>query len=141
MMGGYGWGPGAMMGPGWRSGGPCNAGAAGMAAWRMSVIEDVVKPSDAQRAAFDALKDASKKAADTMAAACPRDYPANASARLESMEKRLDAMLAAVRSVRPAFDAFYGALTDEQKRRLDTAYSGGWRGHMWRWRTGTRESR
>jgi hypothetical protein len=107
-----------------------------MVAWRMSVIEEAVRPSEAQRAAFDALKDASKKAADTMAASCPRDYPSNGSARLEAMERRLDAMLAGVRTVRPAFDAFYASLTDDQKRRLDWAYSRGRHGPMWHWRSG-----
>lgn len=138
--GGYSWGPGAMMGPGWRRG-ACSPAAAGLAPWRMSVIEDVVKPTDSQRAQFDALKDASKKAADTMTAACPRDYPPTASARLEAMEKRLDAMLGAVRTVRPAFDSFYASLTDDQRRRLDSAWSGGWRGHIWRWRQSSQETR
>jgi hypothetical protein len=134
--GGYGGGPGAMMGPGWRGGGPCGVGAVGMSGWRMGVIEEIVRPNDTQRAALDALKEASRKATDAMAAACPQSDPLSAPARLEAMEKRLDAMLAAVRTVRPAFDAFYGALSDEQKRRLDASWAGGWRGHMWHWRMG-----
>lgn len=138
--GGYGWGPGAMMGQNWR-GGACTPAAAGLAPWRMSVIEDLVKPTEAQRNQFDALKDASKHAVDTMAGACPKDYPRSASARLEAMEKRLDAMLGAVKTVRPAFDAFYASLTDDQRRRLDSAWSDGWRGHMWRWRQSLQENR
>lgn len=133
--GGLGWGPGAMMGPGWRGGTMCSPRAAGLASWRIGAIEEIVKPTDAQRAAFDALKEASSKAADAMAAACPQDYPSSSSARLEVMEKRLDVMLQAVKTVRPAFDAFYATLTDEQKRRLDTVSPAGpWRWHMWRWR-------
>jgi hypothetical protein len=34
------------------------------------------------------------------------------------MERRLSAMLEAVRTVQPALDDFYAALTDEQKARL-----------------------
>jgi hypothetical protein len=133
--GGNGWGPGAMMGPGWRGGAMCSPRAAGLASWRIAAIEEIVKPTETQRAAFDALKDASNKAASAMVTACPQDYPSTSSARLEAMEKRLDAMLEAVKTVRPAFDAFYAALTDEQKQRLDTASPGrGWRWHMWRWR-------
>jgi LTXXQ motif family protein len=37
---------------------------------------------------------------------------------LETMERRLSAMLEAVRTVQPALDDFYAALTDEQKARL-----------------------
>ena len=36
------------------------------------------------------------------------------------MEKRLDAMLQAVKTIRPALDAFYATLSDDQKARLDT---------------------
>jgi hypothetical protein len=136
MMGrGYGPGPGAMMGPGWRGSMMCNPRAAGLSAWRIGAIEEIVRPTEAQRASMDALKQASAKAADTMAAACPQDLPATSSARLEAMEKRLDAMLQAVKTVRPAFDTFYAGLSDEQKRRLDeVSPEGPWRWHMWRWR-------
>jgi hypothetical protein len=133
--GGYAWGPGHMMSPGWRGGAMCSPGAAGFAAWRAGAIEEIVRPTEAQRAALDAFRQASSKAADSLAAACPQDYSATAPARLEAMEKRLDAMLAAVRTVRPAFDAFYATLTDEQKRRLDAVSpEGPWRWHMWHWR-------
>ena len=134
-MMGRGYGPGAMTGPGWRGGAMCNPRAAGLAAWRVGAIEEIVKPTEAQRAALDALKEASSKAADAMAAACPQDFPATSPARLEAMEKRLDAMLQGVKTVRPAFDAFYAVLTDEQKRRLDAVSpEGPWRWRMWRWR-------
>jgi hypothetical protein len=51
-------------------------------------------------------------------------------------------MLDAVRTVRPALDAYYGTLTDEQKARLTMAQphmgrggmGGGWRERMHRWR-------
>ena len=55
-----------------------------------------------------------------MTAACPQDFPASATGRLETIEKRLDAMLTAIKTVRPAFDAFYATLTDEQKARINT---------------------
>ncbi len=135
--GGYAWGPGGMMGPGWRGGMMCGPGAAGLAAWRVAAIEEIVKPTEAQRPALDALKQASSKAADVVTAACREDYPATSPARLEAMEKRLDAMLQAVKTVRPAFDAFYAGLTDEQKRRLDeVSPARRWRWHMWHWRQG-----
>jgi len=136
--GGRGWGPGMMMGPGmmgWGRGGfagMCNPQGAGLAEWRMERIERLIKPNDAQRAKLNDLRAASTKAAESIAAACPREFPAGASARMELMEKRLEAMLAAIKTVRPAFDAFYATLSDEQKARINTAGPRGWGWHGWR---------
>jgi hypothetical protein len=54
------------------------------------------------------------------------------------VEKQLEAMLQAVKTVRPAFDAFYASLNDEQKGRLDTLSPGHWGSRMWRWRQSER---
>ena len=134
---GGGWSPSMMMGPGmmgWGAGGSgmgmlCDPRAAGLAEWRMERIEQAVQPTEAQRAALNALKAASAKAAEQIAAACPREFPASSAARLDLMEKRMETMLAALKVVRPAFDAFYATLSDEQKARLDR---GGPR--RWGWR-------
>jgi hypothetical protein len=116
---GFGWGPGMMMGPGmmgWggRGGfaGMCDPHAAGLAEWRAERIERLVNPNEAQRAALNELGNASAKAAETIVAACPREFPASASARMELMEKRVETMLVAIKIVRPAFDAFYATLSD-----------------------------
>ena len=132
--GGFGWAPGTMMGPGWMGGAFCGPGAAGLAIWRMDAIESAVQPTDAQRAAFDALKTASNKAADMVAAACPRELPSSTPARLAAMETRLETMLQAVKTVRPAFDAFYATLSDAQKARLDAYTPSDWHWRMWHWR-------
>lgn len=130
---GHGWGPGMMMGPGmmgWSGGGMlCDPRAVGLAEWRMDRIERLISPNEAQRAALDTLRTASAKAAETVAAACPPDPPASATGRLEAIEKRLDAMLAAIKIVRPAFDAFYATLNDEQKARINTSGSSRWGWH------------
>lgn len=127
-----GWGGGGRGGRG-AFAGMCDPRAAGLAEWRMERIERVVKPNEAQRAALDTLRTASTKAAEMIAAACPQDFPTSAPARLEAMEKRMDSMLQAIKTVRPAFDAFYATLTDEQKARLNsTAGPRGWGWHGWR---------
>jgi hypothetical protein len=135
-----GWGPGMMMGPGMMRGGGgmgavCDPRGAGLAEWRMKRIERLISPNDAQRAALNDLRTASAKAADIVAAACPREFPESATARLELMEKRLDAMQQAIKVVRPAFDAFYATLNDEQKARVNTAGPRRWGWHGW-WRGG-----
>jgi len=141
------YGPGAgMMGPGMMSGqgmmgswmmgrrgsaGMCNPAAAGFAEWRTDRIADLVKPTDAQRGKFDEFKAASIKSAEMMRDACQSEIPATILARTEAMEKRMDTMLQAIRTMRPALAAFYATLSDEQKARLDSNVG---RGRYWRWR-------
>jgi len=136
--GGSGWGPGMMMGPGMMGNGGfgamCNPRAAGIAEWRLARIETAVRPTDAQRAALAELRTASTKAAETIAAACSATVPTKSTERLAAMETRLDAMVQAIKIVRPAFDAFYGALDDQQKARLDAAGPRRWGWSSWRWR-------
>ena len=131
-------GPGMMMGPGMMRGsgmwggrftGPCDPGAAGLAGWRIDQIERVVRPTDAQRTALNDLRAASTKAAEALAGACPREVPQSSTQRLDFMEKRMEAMLQAVKTVRPAFDALYASLNDEQKARLDAVGP-----RRWGWR-------
>lgn len=128
-----GWGSG-IMGPGMMGRGgfmqTCNPRMAGFAEWRIERIERAVRPTEAQRGAFDALKAASVKAVETIRGACSSDIPATVPARLEAMEKRMESMLQALKTVRPAFDAFYASLNDEQKTRLNSLGPRSWR---WRW--------
>jgi hypothetical protein len=137
----HGWGPGMMMGPGMMGSGMmgaamCDPRAAGLAEWRIDRIERAVHPTEAQRGALNDLKTASAKAAETIAAACPKELPQTAAARLELMEKRLEAMLAAVKIVRPAFDAFSASLSAEQQAALNRIGPRQW-GWRW-WRQGER---
>ena len=133
-------GPGMMSGPGmmgsWMMGrrgfgGMCNPAATGFAEWRTDRIAELVKLTDAQRAKFDEFKAASIKSAEVMRDACQTDVPATIVGRTEAMEKRMDTMLQAIRTVRPALEAFYATLSDEQKARLDSNFG---RGRYWRWR-------
>lgn len=124
-----------MMGPGMMDrqlfGRMCGPRIAGFAQWRLDRIEQVIKPTEAQRAKFDELKAASNKAVEAMRAACPTDAPATIVGHMEAIEKRLDAMLQAVRTVRPALEAFYSTLSDEQKSNLNGRRG---TGRFWHWR-------
>jgi LTXXQ motif family protein len=82
-------------------------------------IVQAVKPTDVQRTALDALNDASKKAADFLQANCPVDQTLTPPARVAAMEKRLNAMMEAIKIVQPALQSFYGSLTDEQRARFN----------------------
>jgi hypothetical protein len=116
-------GPGTMMDPGIMRYGRidlmCSPAAAGFVGWRIDRLEQSLKTTEAQREKFNELKVASNKAAEAMRVACPTTTSATAPGRMGAMEKRLDAMLQAVKTIRPPLEAFYATLSDEQKARLD----------------------
>ncbi len=131
-------GPGMMMGPGtmgpWMMGRRgrfpmCNPATTGFSEWRADRLAEELKLSDVQRAKLDEFRTASAKAGDTMRTACAADVPATVVARTEAMENRMDAMLQAIRAMRPALEAFYATLDDNQKARLDSLRGGG----LWHW--------
>ena len=97
----------------------CNASQPGATDWPSELIERNVKPTDAQRASLTALQDAAVKAADTLKSSCPPADARTPPARLAAVGTRLDSMLQAIGTVRPALDNFYNSLTDEQKAAFD----------------------
>jgi hypothetical protein len=82
-------------------------------------IQTALQPDDAQRAALDDLANASVKAQQDIRAACPTQISLTAPDRLAAMQTRIEAMIAAVGTVQPPLDKFYGLLNDEQKARLN----------------------
>src|SRR5262249_35902337 len=97
----------------------CSDDAAQLTDWPIERISEVVEPTDAQRPALDELRAASAKAIDMLKAGCPKARPSIPTGRLAAMESRLQVMLAAVQTVRPALERFYQSLTDEQKARFN----------------------
>jgi len=90
-------------------------------------LEDRVKPTEAQKAVFADFRTAARTAADKVRGSCPIERPRNVPERLAMAEKRAEAALDALRTVRPAADKLYAALSDEQKAEMN-----GLRRH-WRW--------
>src|SRR5262249_1738210 len=86
-------------------------------------IAQAVRPTSAQQASLDELKDASLKAANDIQANCPSYQALTPTGRVEAMEKRLDAMLAGAKTVQPALTKFYDGLSDEQKARFNSLRS------------------
>src|SRR2546423_7244186 len=97
----------------------CSGQTAGLTDWPIERISQTVVPNDEQRAILDELRDATAKALDQLKAACPTALPSTPTGRIEAMRQRLDAMLAAVRTVRPVVEKFYQSLNDEQKARFN----------------------
>jgi LTXXQ motif family protein len=82
-------------------------------------IAQAVRPTDAQRASLDELKVAAAKASDGLKGNCPAYQALTPTGRVEAMEKRLEAMLEAEKTVQPALASFYNGLSDEQKARFN----------------------
>jgi hypothetical protein len=98
-----------------------NCGNAGQATeWPAAEIDSHVHPTDAQRASFDNLKDASAKAADILKGTCEPNEALTPPARLSAAGKRLDSMLQAVETVKSALDSLYSELSDEQKAQFES---------------------
>jgi LTXXQ motif family protein len=126
--------PGVMTGPGTM--GPrgyrrlCTPRSVGLYEWQVRWIERVVRPTETQRAALNDLQSASSKAIATMSTACKAETPTTTKAQLAMMDSRLEAMSQAVKTLRPAIDAFYASLDSQQQQRLDVF---GPRHRSWRW--------
>src|SRR5438034_560761 len=101
----------------------CSDDVAQLTDWPVERISEVVQPTAAQRPALDELRAASAKAIDMLKSGCPRDLPSIPTGRLAAMESRLQVMLAAVQTVRPALAKFYNSLSDEQKARFNSLRS------------------
>lgn len=96
----------------------CSRGAAGLAPWGIDRIQKSLSLTDEQAAKFNELKTASQKAVKYLKETCPTNDPVTPTGRVDATEHRLEAMLEAARTVKPALHDFYGSLSDEQKARL-----------------------
>ena len=99
----------------------CGDDTKDVADWPIDRIRQLVSPNDQQRTALDDLADASLRAAQIIKTACPTSIAFTATGRLAAMQQRIEAMEQAVDVVRGPLGAFYGALTDEQKAKLNAA--------------------
>jgi hypothetical protein len=82
-------------------------------------IDQSVQPTDAQRSAFNDMKQAFSQAASDLEAHCPSAVPPTALGRLQASEARLDSTWRAVLSVQVALASFETKLSEEQKSRFN----------------------
>jgi LTXXQ motif family protein len=81
-------------------------------------VAQTIQPNDDQRDALEAVRKAVNDAADELATVCPRTLQGSLGEKLVLLSHSLDAVGNSLKSVRPAFVAFYASLDDEQKARL-----------------------
>lgn len=81
-------------------------------------IRQTMRLSEEQRGMLDELAKASVEGERTVRASCPTEVPPTPSARLATMQQRLEAMKSAIASIRTPFEVFYESLDDDQKAEL-----------------------
>ena len=99
--------------------GDCGGEKSGLSALAIDRIEELVQPTAAQLKALDQLSDALNRSVERLQKACPTIVATTPVGRLETMQQRLEAMSEAANTVRPALDAFYATLSNEQKSRFN----------------------
>jgi hypothetical protein len=103
----------------------CNERASGVTDLPIDRIAELVQPNESQRAALDALREASVNVAASLKADCPTYQVLTPVGRTEAMEQRLAATLTAAKTVESALTKFYELLSDEQKARFNALRSVG----------------
>lgn len=96
----------------------CAGFAPGVSDLPVDQLGRVVEPTEEQRTAFADLKAATVKAADILKQSCPAAAPLTPVARLDAMQRRLEAMSEANETIRGPLVRLYGLFTDGQKERL-----------------------
>jgi periplasmic protein CpxP/Spy len=88
-----------------------------------NVIEGLMTFTPPQQTAWNDLKTAMNDGKASMEKACEsaksEDKPKTAPERMARMEAMMTTRLGALQTVRPAFDTFYGTLSDKQKSAID----------------------
>ena len=86
--------------------------------WPTKQIEEVVRPSDQQRASLVALATTTSQLSALLQSSCPSVTLLTPTGRLEAVAGRLDSMIYAVTIERTALNDFYASLNDDQKARF-----------------------
>jgi hypothetical protein len=97
----------------------CDARQSPAPQWPANDINDTLHPNDSQRAALQKLQAAAARASDMLKDACEEDDAITPPARLAAADRRLVAMLEAVKLVSSALDDFYDTLSDQQKAQFE----------------------
>jgi hypothetical protein len=88
--------------------------------WPASELEAKLHPNPSQHEALATLQRMSVLARNTLNFACQPEESLAPPDRLATADTRLDAMLDAIRWIKPALDDFYATLSEGQKAQFDT---------------------
>src|SRR5262249_40545068 len=97
----------------------CGGFAPGVTSFPIDQIRQAILPTGEQVTFLDDLATASSKASTVLNASCPNQPQLTPLARLDAVERRLEATTTAIEIVRPALATLYDSLNNEQRQRLD----------------------
>ena len=97
----------------------CGEDVSDIASMPLDQFRDAIHPTEEQAAALDDLALAVTKAVQDIKIACPAEVALTAPGRMAAMQRRIEAMIAAVEIVQPPLEKFYGLLNDEQKAKVN----------------------
>jgi LTXXQ motif family protein len=106
------------------AGSACAALAPGITDLPIDRIQKAIDPNDTQKAILADLQAASDKANDVLRGSCPGDTPLTPVSRLDTVGKRIDAMLQAVQITRAPLTTLDNSLDDAQRQRFNTIVLG-----------------
>ena len=101
------------------SGAGCEAEASGGLQWPVDDIQAGLHPDHRQQLALETLQNTSSRAVDIINRTCPQASSLAPSARFSAANRRLIAILQAVRQVKAALDDCNATLSDGQKAQLE----------------------
>jgi lipoate synthase len=87
--------------------------------WPVDDIEADLHPDHRQQVALETLQNTTARAVDILNRACPQAEALTPSARFSAANRRLIAMLQAVRQVKAALEDCLAILSDGQKAQLE----------------------
>jgi hypothetical protein len=97
----------------------CGGFAPGVIDFPIDRIRQAISPTGQQINLLDDLAAASSKASAVLNASCLNEPPLTPVARLDALQRRLEATIKAIEMVRPALANLYVSLSDVQRQRLD----------------------
>jgi hypothetical protein len=84
-------------------------------------IQRALRPTDEQRKSLQMLYGASMEMAQFLTSTCPAETPSTPMTRLDAASDRVMALLHAAMGIEPMLGSFYATLSDQQRRRFNSA--------------------
>ncbi|MEM9683028.1 MAG: Spy/CpxP family protein refolding chaperone [Pseudomonadota bacterium] len=107
--------------------GACGSRAEARFERRVNLIEGLMEFTPAQQTAWTDLKTTMKSGQETIKKSCEArkeaGKPKTAIERFDRYEDAMATRLSVMRSVKPAFEKFYGTLTEKQQKAVDEMYT------------------
>jgi LTXXQ motif family protein len=97
----------------------CSPQSIGLNEWRVSFVENLIKPTNAQVELLRKLQIESAAVKNVIASSCTKETVATGPIHFAEMQKRVSALLDSIRLLREPYEAFYASLDSRQKAMLD----------------------